>query len=226
MKDPRCYWFDFKVIWLDCTPFTEHKYMTSLSILVFCGAYLLGSVSSAVLICQLFALPDPRATGSGNPGATNVLRIGGRFPAALVLIFDILKGTIPVWGGYFLGLPPLILGLVGLAACLGHIFPLYFHFQGGKGVATAFGAMVPLGTELSGMLIGCWLAIVFITGYSSLAAIISVSLAPLFIWFIKPAYTLPVTMLCALIVIRHKDNIVRLLAGQESKIWDKGRTRE
>lgn len=200
--------------------------MTSLSILIFCGAYLLGSVSSAVLICQLYALGDPRLTGSGNPGATNVLRLGGRFPAALVLIFDILKGTIPVWGGYLLGLPPITLGLVGLAACLGHIYPLYFHFRGGKGVATAFGAILPLGVEPTGILIGCWLVVVFITGYSSLAAIISVSLAPFLIWFIKPAYSLPVFMLCVLIILRHKDNIVRLINGQEGKIWDKGSTKE
>ncbi|MGY0583394.1 MAG: glycerol-3-phosphate 1-O-acyltransferase PlsY, partial [Paraglaciecola chathamensis] len=122
--------------------------MTSLSILIFCSAYLLGSISSAVLICRMFALPDPRKAGSNNPGATNVLRIGGRLPAALVFIFDVLKGTIPVYVGYFLGLSPIALGLVGLAACLGHIFPLYFYFKGGKGVASAIGAMLPLGWEL------------------------------------------------------------------------------
>ncbi|WP_158768967.1 glycerol-3-phosphate 1-O-acyltransferase PlsY [Paraglaciecola sp. L1A13] len=200
--------------------------MTSLSILIFCSAYLLGSISSAVLICRLFRLPDPRNTGSNNPGATNVLRIGGRLPAALVLIFDVLKGTLPVYLGYFLGLSPIVLGLVGLAACLGHIYPLYFNFKGGKGVATAIGAMLPLGWELSSILLGCWLVMIFISGYSSLAAIISVSLAPIVTWFIKPDYTVPVTMLCLLIIVRHKQNITRLLNGQESKVWDKGRTKE
>ncbi|WP_166425659.1 glycerol-3-phosphate 1-O-acyltransferase PlsY [Paraglaciecola sp. 20A4] len=200
--------------------------MTSLSILIFCSAYLLGSISSAVLICRLFRLPDPRNTGSNNPGATNVLRIGGRLPAALVLIFDVLKGTLPVYIGYFLGLSPIVLGLVGLAACLGHIYPLYFNFKGGKGVATAIGAMLPLGWELSSILLGCWLVMIFISGYSSLAAIISVGLAPIVTWFIKPDYTVPVTMLCLLIIIRHKQNIIRLLNGQESKVWDKGRTKE
>lgn len=200
--------------------------MTSLSILIFCSAYLLGSISSAVLICRLFKLPDPRNTGSNNPGATNVLRIGGRLPAALVLIFDVLKGTLPVYLGYFLGLSPIVLGLVGLAACLGHIYPLYFNFKGGKGVATAIGAMLPLGWELSSILLGCWLVMIFISGYSSLAAIISVSLAPIVTWFIKPDYTVPVTMLCLLIIVRHKQNIIRLLNGQESKVWDKGRTKE
>tara|TARA_R110000765_G_scaffold99208_1_gene186283 strand:+ start:3854 stop:4534 length:681 start_codon:yes stop_codon:yes gene_type:complete len=226
MKDPRCYWLTFKVIFENCTSFTEHKYMTSLSILIFCSAYLLGSISSAVLICRLFRLPDPRNTGSNNPGATNVLRIGGRLPAALVLIFDVLKGTLPVYLGYFLGLSPIVLGLVGLAACLGHIYPLYFNFKGGKGVATAIGAMLPLGWELSSILLGCWLVMIFISGYSSLAAIISVSLAPIVTWFIKPDYTVPVTMLCLLIIVRHKQNIIRLLNGQESKVWDKGRTKE
>ncbi|MEH6713197.1 glycerol-3-phosphate 1-O-acyltransferase PlsY [Paraglaciecola polaris] len=200
--------------------------MTSLSILIFCSAYLLGSISSAVLICRLFGLPDPRNTGSNNPGATNVLRIGGRFPAALVLIFDVLKGTLPVYLGYFLGLSPVSLGLVGLAACLGHIYPLYFNFKGGKGVATAIGAMLPLGWELSSLLLTCWLVMIFISGYSSLAAIVSVSLAPVITWFVKPDYTLPVTMLCLLIILRHKQNIIRLLNGQENKVWDKGRTKE
>mgnify|MGYP003638336777 FL=1 len=200
--------------------------MTSLSILIFCSAYLLGSISSAVLICRLFGLPDPRNTGSNNPGATNVLRIGGRFPAALVLIFDVLKGTLPVYLGYFLGLSPVSLGLVGLAACLGHIYPLYFNFNGGKGVATAIGAMLPLGWELSSLLLTCWLVMIFISGYSSLAAIVSVSLAPVITWFVKPDYTLPVTMLCLLIILRHKQNIIRLLNGQENKVWDKGRTKE
>ncbi|ABG39569.1 acyl-phosphate glycerol-3-phosphate acyltransferase [Paraglaciecola sp. T6c] len=200
--------------------------MTSLSILLFCSAYLLGSISSAVLICRVFMLPDPRKTGSNNPGATNVLRIGGRLPAALVFIFDVLKGTLPVYVGYLLGMPPITLGLVGIAACLGHIYPLYFNFNGGKGVATAIGAMLPLGWELVSLLLACWLVIVFITGYSSLAAIISVSVAPFITWFVKPAYTAPVTMLCILIIVRHRQNIIRLMSGQESKIWDKGRTKE
>lgn len=211
---------------MNCTSFTEHKYMTSLSILLFCSAYLLGSISSAVLICRVFTLPDPRKTGSNNPGATNVLRIGGRLPAALVFIFDVLKGTIPVYLGYLLGMSPITLGLVGIAACLGHIYPLYFNFNGGKGVATAIGAMLPLGWELCSLLLACWLLIIFITGYSSLAAIISVSVAPFITWFVKPAYTAPVTMLCILIIVRHRQNIIRLINGQESKIWDKGRTKE
>jgi glycerol-3-phosphate acyltransferase PlsY len=164
--------------------------------------------------------------GSGNPGATNVLRLGGRFPAVLVLLFDILKGTIPVWVSYKLGLDPLMLGFVAIMACLGHIFPLFFGFKGGKAVATAFGAMLPIGWELAIGLILCWGLVVFITGYSSLAAIIAVALAPLVTHFVKPLYTIPVAMLALLIIFRHKDNLIRLFQGNESRIWDKGKTNE
>lgn len=200
--------------------------MTALTILIFALAYLAGSVSSAVLVCRLFNLPDPRGEGSGNPGATNVYRIGGKLPAVLVLVGDILKGTIPVWGAYFLGLTPIYLGFVAIFACLGHIYPLFFGFKGGKAVATAFGAMLPIGLGLSALLILCWAVLVAISGYSSLAAIVTVALAPLFTWFIKPAYSLPVAMLAILIILRHRQNIVRLLKGEEGKIWDKGKTKE
>ncbi|MFY8274054.1 glycerol-3-phosphate 1-O-acyltransferase PlsY [Pseudoalteromonas sp. SSDWG2] len=184
-------------------------------------AYLLGSVSSAVLICHLFALPDPRQAGSKNPGATNVLRLGGKFPATLVLVFDILKGTIPVWGAYFLGIDPIHLGLVAVAACLGHIYPLFFGFKGGKAVATAFGALLPIGLSLGGLLIVTWGAVVALTRYSSLAALVTVSLAPVYTWLIKPVYTLPVTFLTVLIIFRHRGNIVRLLKGTEPKVGKK-----
>ena len=200
--------------------------MIALSLLMVCVAYLVGSVSSAVLISRLFRLPDPRKNGSGNPGATNVLRIGGRFPAVLVLLSDILKGTIPVYSAYFMGIPPVALGLIAIAACLGHIYPLYFQFNGGKGVAAAFGAMLPIGPSLAGLLIASWAVVVFIWGYSSLGALVSVMLAPVFTWFIKPQYTLPVAMLSILIIFRHRDNIKRLWAGEESKVWDKGKANE
>ena len=184
-------------------------------------AYLLGSVSSAVLISHLFALPDPRLNGSKNPGATNVLRIGGKLPAVLVLAFDILKGTIPVWGAYFMGIDPIHLGLVAVSACLGHIYPLFSRFKGGKAVATAFGALLPIGLSLGGLLIVTWGAVVAITRYSSLAALVTVSLAPLYTWWIKPLYTLPVTFLTVLIIIRHRANIVRLIKGTEPKVGKK-----
>ncbi|MDX3773339.1 glycerol-3-phosphate 1-O-acyltransferase PlsY [Chromatiaceae bacterium AAb-1] len=186
-------------------------------------AYLCGSISSAVVVSKLFRLPDPRFNGSGNPGATNVLRLGGKLPAFLVLLFDVLKGTIPVWGSYFLEIEPLWLGVIAICACLGHIFPLFFGFKGGKAVATALGAMMPIGLDLAGLLIVTWLLVVALTGYSSLAAIITVSLAPLFTWCIKPLYTLPVLMLGILIIFRHRENIIRLWQGTESKVWDKSK---
>lgn len=198
----------------------------SLTLLMIGVAYLVGSLSSAVVICRLFQLPDPRTTGSHNPGATNVYRIGGRVPALLVLVMDILKGTLPVYASYFMGIEPVLLGLIGIAACLGHIFPLYFGFVGGKAVATAFGAMLPIGVDLAGLLVLSWIVVVFLTGYSSLGALVAVSLAPVFTWLIKPLYTIPVAMLSLLIILRHRENILRLWHRSESKIWDKGKIKE
>jgi len=195
--------------------------MIALTILMIILAYLAGSLSSAIIIARMYQLPDPRINGSGNPGATNILRIGGARPAILVLIGDVLKGTITVWCSYFLGLEPLSLGLVAVAACLGHIFPIFFEFKGGKGVATAFGAMLPIGLDLTGLLLLSWLAVVLITGYSSVAALVVSLLAPVLTYLIKPQYTIAVTLLCLLIMIRHQPNMVRLLNGQESKIWQK-----
>lgn len=186
-------------------------------------AYLSGSISSAILVSRIFRLPDPRTHGSGNPGATNVLRLGGAFPASLVLVFDVLKGTIPVWGSYFLGVEAFYLGMIAVCACLGHIFPIFFGFKGGKAVATAFGSMMPIGLDLAGLLISTWMMLIGATGYSSLAAIVTVSLAPIFTWFIKPLYTIPVSMLSLLIIVRHKDNIIRLWQGKETKVWHKNR---
>ncbi|ENF8748973.1 glycerol-3-phosphate 1-O-acyltransferase PlsY [Vibrio fluvialis] len=195
--------------------------MTPLALIMIISAYLLGSVSSAVLICRLLGLPDPRAVGSHNPGATNVLRIGGKKTAAAVLLCDMLKGTIPVWGAYFLGIDSLMLGIIAIAACLGHMYPLFFHFKGGKGVATALGAIAPIGLDLTLMIMLTWLVVAVIFRYSSLAALVTVLLAPFYTWMIKPQYTLPVAMLCCLIVLRHHQNIKRLFAGTEPKVGEK-----
>ncbi|QIF95400.1 glycerol-3-phosphate 1-O-acyltransferase PlsY [Proteus vulgaris] len=184
-------------------------------------AYLCGSISSAILICRLARLPDPRKSGSGNPGATNVLRIGGKAAAAAVLICDVLKGMIPVWLAYYLNVPPFYLGIVAIAACLGHIYPVFFHFKGGKGVATAFGAIAAIGWDLSGLIAGTWLLTVLLSGYSSLGAIISALLAPFYVWWFKPEFTYPVALLSCLVLYRHHDNIQRLWRGQESRIWHK-----
>ncbi len=195
--------------------------MTSVIAMMMIAAYLCGSVSSAVIVSKLFRLPDPRQHGSGNPGATNVLRLGGTTPAVLVLVFDVLKGTIPVWGSYFLGIEAFYLGMIAICACLGHIYPVFFGFQGGKAVATAFGTMMPIGLDLAGLLVATWMILVGATGYSSFAAVVTVSLAPIFTWFIKPLYTIPVLMLSILIIFRHRQNIVRLWQGNEAKVWDK-----
>ena len=166
-------------------------------------------------------LPDPRTTGSNNPGATNVLRISNTFTAATVLFFDILKGTIPVWSAYFLQIEPLYLGIIGVSACLGHIYPIFFNFQGGKAVATALGTLLPIGLGLGAILIVTWVFVAKLTKYSSLAAIVTVSLAPLYVFLIKPIYVYPTLMLSTLIILRHRENIVRLLKGTENKISTK-----
>lgn len=192
---------------------------TALGMIIF--AYLCGSISSAILVCRVAALPDPRTQGSGNPGATNVLRIGGRTAAATVLIFDVLKGMLPVWLAYILNVPPIYLGLTAIAACLGHIYPVFFRFKGGKGVATAFGAIAPIGWDLTGLMTGTWLLTVLLSGYSSLGAIVSALIAPFYVWWFRPQFTFPVAMLSCLILLRHHDNIQRLWRRQETKIWDK-----
>ncbi|KOC90096.1 glycerol-3-phosphate 1-O-acyltransferase PlsY [Winslowiella iniecta] len=195
--------------------------MSAIALGMIIFAYLCGSISSAILVCRLAGLPDPRQSGSGNPGATNVLRIGGKGAAAAVLIFDVLKGMLPVWLAYFLGVSPVYLGLTAIAACLGHIYPVFFHFKGGKGVATAFGAIAPIGFDLTGLMAGTWLLTVLLSGYSSLGAIVSALIAPFYVWWFKPQFTFPVAMLSCLILLRHHDNIQRLWRGQESKIWKK-----
>jgi len=189
-------------------------------------AYLCGSISSAIMVCRIAGLPDPRENGSGNPGATNVLRIGGKAAAAAVLIFDVLKGMLPVWLAYKFDVAPLYLGLTAIAACLGHIYPVFFHFRGGKGVATAFGAIAPIGWDLTGLMTVTWLLTVVLSGYSSLGAIVSALVAPFYVWWFKPQFTFPVAMLSCLILMRHHDNIQRLWRGQETKIWKKLKNRK
>ena len=184
-------------------------------------SYLLGSISSAILLCRIAGLPDPRKAGSNNPGATNVLRIGGRWIALGVLICDILKGMLPVWLGYSLGLTQFELGMVALGACLGHIFPIFFKFKGGKGVATAFGAIAPIGWGVLFSTLGTWVFVFLISGYSSLSAVISALLVPLYVWWFKPEFNFPVALVCCLLIYRHHENIQRLWRGEEDKMWNK-----
>ncbi|BET98288.1 glycerol-3-phosphate 1-O-acyltransferase PlsY [Xenorhabdus taiwanensis] len=195
--------------------------MSAIALGMIIFAYLCGSISSAILICRLAGLPDPRQHGSGNPGATNVLRIGGKWAALAVLVCDVLKGLIPVWLAYKLNVTPFYLGITAIAACLGHIYPIFFHFKGGKGVATAFGAIAAIGWDLMGLIAGTWILTVLLSGYSSLGAIVSALIAPFYVWWFKPEFTFPVAMLSCLVLVRHHDNIQRLWRGQESRIWQK-----
>jgi len=181
-------------------------------------AYFLGALNGAILLCRLKGWPDPRTHGSKNPGTTNILRMHHAQAASLVLIFDLLKGTLPVYLAYFIGFPPIAIGFIGIAICLGHIFPPYYGFKGGKAVATGLGILLPLGMNMTGLIVITWLLTVAISGYASLAAIITAIAAPVYIHFIKPEFTLPVLMLSCLIILRHISNIRRLLTGKEKKI--------
>ena len=190
-------------------------------------SYLVGSLSFAVIISRLMGLADPRSYGSGNPGATNVLRSGNKAAALLTLAFDVLKGYLPVMAALLwqerLGLGPFVIALVGLAAFLGHLWPVYFRFQGGKGVATAAGVLLALNPVLGAATLASWLLIAVFFRYSSLASLVAAAFAPFFqllIWGVKPAMLCIVPM-SLLLVWRHGPNIRKLLAGTESKIGQK-----
>ncbi|BBL72584.1 glycerol-3-phosphate acyltransferase [Methylogaea oryzae] len=186
-------------------------------------AYLMGSVSSAVVVCRAMGLPDPRAEGSKNPGATNVLRIGGKKAAAITLFGDVLKGVLPVVLGKALGVEPMLLAMIGLAAFLGHLFPVFFGFQGGKGVATAVGVLAAFSWQVGLALLGTWLAMAAISRISSLSALTASVLAPFYVWWLSGdmAMTATAGLLSVLLVWRHKGNIQRILSGTESRIGQK-----
>lgn len=183
-------------------------------------AYLVGSISSAILISRLFALADPRAVGSRNPGATNILRQGNKTAAGLTLLGDMLKGVVPLLIARALTAEPVILALTGLAAFLGHLFPLYFGFKGGKGVATGLGVYLGLYWPIGVSLIAIWLGVALAFRYSSLAAVTASVLSPAVVawWLYHPAYVLMALALAALLVWRHWGNIRRLLRGEEDRI--------
>lgn len=184
-------------------------------------AYLFGSISTAIVTCKLMGLPDPRTVGSGNPGATNVLRVGGKKAALITLVGDSVKAVIPVLIGKAFGLDDGSLGVLAVAAFLGHLFPVFFRFQGGKGVATAAGAILALDWRLGLGLLGVWLAMAFTFRYSSLAALTASLASPLLAWYIHPAFVWPCLAMSIALVWRHKSNIQKLLAGQEDKIGAK-----
>jgi glycerol-3-phosphate acyltransferase PlsY len=183
-------------------------------------AYLFGSISSAILVCKLLRLPDPRTQGSCNPGATNVLRIGGKTPAIITLLGDMLKGVIPVLVAKALGLAPTQLALVCFAALIGHLYPVFFRFQGGIGVATLIGCLLALSWPTGLCWIATWLIMALIFRFSSLASLTASLLTPIYIWLITDnmSYVIALSIMSLLLLIRHRENIKKLVAGQESKL--------
>ncbi|MEK6551806.1 MAG: glycerol-3-phosphate 1-O-acyltransferase PlsY [Pseudomonadota bacterium] len=184
------------------------------------AAYLLGSVSSAIVISRALGLTDPRTVGSKNPGATNVLRSGGKWAAALTLAGDILKGAAAVLVARWLSDDTQILAATAGAVFLGHLYPLWHGFKGGKGVATALGVWLALSPWVGVALIATWLGMAVIFRYSSLAAIVASVTAPFFVWWLapEPAYLVAMTVMSLLLLYRHRSNIRNLTAGRESRI--------
>lgn len=183
-------------------------------------AYCLGSINSAILISRIFSLPDPCTEGSKNPGATNMLRLAGMQYAVMVLIFDMLKGFIPALLARMLHASPLIIGFTCFAAVIGHMYPVFFHFRGGKGVATALGAVLGLHFILGVLVILTWLISLGIWGYSSLASIITIIMMPFYAVFIVNHFEvfLPLCFITIFILFQHRQNISRLMDGTEPKI--------
>ena len=190
-------------------------------------AYLIGSLSFAVIVSKCFGLPDPHTYGSGNPGATNVLRTGKKIAALLTLLGDAAKGWLALWLAqrYLVDfdLSPLALAGVALAAFLGHLFPVFFKFQGGKGVATAAGILIAINLWLGLSTLATWAIIVLFFRYSSLAALVASVFAPFYAFYLfglTPYFFVAIVM-CSLLIWRHKENIAKLVNGTESKIGAK-----
>ncbi|MEO5861944.1 MAG: glycerol-3-phosphate 1-O-acyltransferase PlsY [Burkholderiales bacterium] len=195
-------------------------------LLVAIGSYLLGSISFAVIVSRMFALPDPRSYGSNNPGATNVLRTGNKLAAALTLLGDALKGWLAVamtWGAVpLLGLGEMHIVLAALFVFLGHLFPVFYQFKGGKGVATALGLLLALDWRVGGMGAVLWLVLFALSRTSSVAALVACGATPIVAYYLRGAdLRTGVILLVSLLVIwRHKDNIARLLMRRETRIGD------
>lgn len=183
-------------------------------------AYLLGSVSTAIIVCKVMGLPDPRSEGSGNPGATNVLRVGGKKAAAITLFGDMLKGLLPVIIAWAFTQDPWIIGLVGLAAFLGHLFPVFFGFKGGKGVATMLGVLFGFNWLVGTATALTWLLIAKGLKISSISALVATALAPLYVWLIMGQLELLILTAIMTVILfwRHRSNIRNLLSGAEGKI--------
>ena len=196
------------------------------------AAYLIGSLSFAVLVSRLMGLADPRSYGSQNPGATNVLRSGNKLAAALTLLLDGIKGWLPVWAvsqyGSIWGLGEGTLAIVALAAFAGHVWPLFFRFKGGKGVATAAGVLFGIDLWLGLATLATWLIVAFFTRYSSLAALAAAAFAPAYyflgnrvVWYVDNRILLAAVVMSGILVWRHQGNIAKLMRGEESRIGKK-----
>ncbi len=197
---------------------------TALSII---AAYLLGSISFALVTSKLFGLDDPRTYGSGNPGATNVLRSGNKLAALLTLIGDAAKGWLAVflasWLAEKVGIGIWGVAGVAIAAFIGHLFPVFSGFKGGKGVATGLGVLLGINPMLGGFVLLTWLLVAFLTRYSSLSALVSAALAPVYygLMFRVDAFFYAICIISALLIFRHRQNIINLVSGTESKIGSK-----
>ena len=186
-------------------------------------AYLFGSISSAIVLCRIAGYPDPRRQGSGNPGATNIFRLYGKRAAAITLAGDLLKGLLPVLIGRALHAPDMILAGMGVAAFLGHLYPIFFQFEGGKGVATFIGILYGLAWPAGVAFMLVWIVIAATFRYSSLSALVATALSPVLVFISVPSYAyLAATLLMAgFIFWRHQANIRKLLTGTERKIGSK-----
>ena len=193
------------------------------------AAYLIGSLSFAVIVSRFMGLNDPRSYGSKNPGATNVLRSGNKLAAVATLLLDAVKGWLPMalvqWQGAAYGLGDGALAAVGLAAFLGHLYPVFFGFKGGKGVATAAGVLFGVHWLLGLACMATWTLVAYVSRYSSLSALSCAMLAPLYYvlgdrgqWYVDRSVLLMLVLMGALLIYRHKENISKLLQGKESKL--------
>lgn len=181
--------------------------------------YVIGSLASAIITCRVMGLPDPRTQGSTNPGATNVLRIGGKQAAAVTLFGDILKGLLPVLLARALSDAVVVWAVTAIAAFVGHLYPIFFRFQGGKGVATAFGAVLGLAWPVALAMLATWILMAVIFRYSSLAALTAAVLAPVYTLLLTahPALLVAIIIISVLTLWRHRTNLRRLFSGEEEK---------
>ncbi|MCB1779846.1 MAG: glycerol-3-phosphate 1-O-acyltransferase PlsY [Candidatus Competibacteraceae bacterium] len=194
--------------------------MLLITLLFVVSGYLAGSISTAILVCRAMGLPDPRSEGSRNPGATNVLRFGGKKAAAITLVGDFLKGLLPVLLACWADVGETGLALTALAAFLGHLYPVFFNFEGGKGVATAFGAILGVSWPVALAALATWLLMAFVVRISSLSALTAAVLTPIYSWWFGLPFSQSIAILVMVLLLigRHRSNIQNLLAGAEDKI--------